>query len=105
MTASVGEFLRTLTEAVLIVLAVSFLALGLHTKPFRLDFRPGLVVGLTIPLVLFHCGFRLGGLHTSILFWLYAVVMVSGDGQVARIRRAEALEDFRGIEEVPQWLR
>ncbi|CAN5343024.1 multidrug efflux RND transporter permease subunit MexK [soil metagenome] len=52
VTASVGEFLRTLTEAVLIVLAVSFIALGLHTKPFRLDFRPGLVVGLTIPLVL-----------------------------------------------------
>lgn len=33
---------------------------------------------LTVPLVLFHCGFRLGGTHTSILFWLYAVVMVSG---------------------------
>ena len=52
VTSSVSEFLRTLTEAVLIVLAVSFLALGLHTKPFRLDLRPGLVVGLTIPLVL-----------------------------------------------------
>jgi len=50
--SSVSEFLHTLTEAVLIVLAVSFLALGLHTKPFRLDFRPGLVVALTIPLVL-----------------------------------------------------
>ncbi len=50
--ASVSEFLHTLFEAVLIVLAVSFLALGLHTKPFRLDIRPGLVVGLTIPLVL-----------------------------------------------------
>jgi multidrug efflux pump len=49
---SVGEFVNTLIEAVLIVLAVSFLALGLHTKPFRLDMRPGLVVGLTIPLVL-----------------------------------------------------
>ncbi|MEQ1862364.1 MAG: hypothetical protein ABMA13_20795 [Chthoniobacteraceae bacterium] len=33
---------------------------------------------LTIPLVLFHCGFRLGGMHTSVLFWLYAIVMVSG---------------------------
>lgn len=33
---------------------------------------------LTIPLVLFHCGFKLGGLHTSVLFWLYAIVMVSG---------------------------
>jgi multidrug efflux pump len=32
---------------------VSFLALGLHTKPkLRLDVRPGLVVALTIPLVL-----------------------------------------------------
>lgn len=52
VSTSVNEFLRTLTEAVLIVLAVSFLALGLHTKPFRLDVRPGLVVALTIPLVL-----------------------------------------------------
>ena len=50
--ASVGEFVHTLIEAVIIVLAVSFLALGLHTKPFRLDIWPGLVVGLTIPLVL-----------------------------------------------------
>lgn len=50
--SSVGEFIHTLIEAVLIVLAVSFLSLGLHTKPFRLDVRPGLVVGLTIPLVL-----------------------------------------------------
>lgn len=33
---------------------------------------------LTIPLVLFHCGFHLGGMHTSVLFWLYATVMVSG---------------------------
>lgn len=52
VTASVGEFIHTLIEAILIVLAVSFLALGLHTKPFRLDVRPGLVVALTIPLVL-----------------------------------------------------
>ncbi|WP_256081824.1 efflux RND transporter permease subunit [Massilia sp. YIM B04103] len=51
--ASVGEFVHTLIEAVLIVLAVSFVALGLHTKPkLRLDVRPGLVVALTIPLVL-----------------------------------------------------
>jgi len=49
---SVNEFLRALTEAVLIVLAVSFVALGFHTKPFRIDIRPGLVVALTIPLVL-----------------------------------------------------
>jgi len=32
----------------------------------------------TIPLVLFHCGFHIGGPHTTILFWLYVVVMVSG---------------------------
>ncbi len=52
VTSSVGEFVQTLIEAVIIVLVVSFLALGLHTKPFRLDIWPGLVVGLTIPLVL-----------------------------------------------------
>jgi multidrug efflux pump subunit AcrB len=51
--ASVGEFVHTLIEAVLIVLAVSFVALGLHSKPkLRLDVRPGLVVALSIPLVL-----------------------------------------------------
>ncbi|MDP3785535.1 MAG: efflux RND transporter permease subunit, partial [Undibacterium sp.] len=52
VASSVGEFVRTLIEAVIIVLVVSFLALGLHTKPWRLDIWPGLVVGLTIPLVL-----------------------------------------------------
>ena len=52
VSSSVGEFVRTLIEAVVIVLAVSFLALGFHTKPLRLDVWPGLVVALTIPLVL-----------------------------------------------------
>ncbi|MBC7732419.1 MAG: efflux RND transporter permease subunit [Bacteriovorax sp.] len=52
VTSSVNEFVGTLIEAVVIVLAVSFIALGLHFKPFRLDWRPGLVVGITIPLVL-----------------------------------------------------
>ncbi len=52
VTESVSEFVHTLIEAVLIVLAVSFVALGLQTRPFRLDMRPGLVVALTIPLVL-----------------------------------------------------
>jgi multidrug efflux pump len=53
VSASVGEFVRTLMEAVIIVLVVSFLALGMHTKPrFHIDIGPGLVVGLTIPLVL-----------------------------------------------------
>jgi len=33
---------------------------------------------LTIPLVLFHCGFHGGGFMTQSLLWLYGVVMVSG---------------------------
>ncbi len=33
---------------------------------------------LTLPLVLFHCGFHLGGWHTGGLMVLYAIVMVSG---------------------------
>lgn len=49
---SVNEFLKVLAEAVIIVLLVSFLALGLHFKPWRIDTRPGLVVLLSIPLVL-----------------------------------------------------
>ena len=72
---SVDEFIHTLIEAVVIVLAVSFLSLGLHTRSgvqpwyrrYELDIRPGLVVGITIPLVLaitflgmYYCGI---GLH------------------------------------------
>ena len=52
---SVNEFVRVLIEAVVIVLAVSVLSLGLHKGGrwgFHLDLRPGLVVGITIPLVL-----------------------------------------------------
>ena len=52
VTSSVNEFVGTLIEAVVIVLGVSFVSLGLHFKPLRLDWRPGLVVGITIPLVL-----------------------------------------------------
>lgn len=54
VSKSVNEFLKTLVEALVIVLAVSFVALGFHKdeKGIRIDFRPGLVVGLTIPLVL-----------------------------------------------------
>ena len=60
VTASVSEFVKVLIEAVVIVLAVSFIALGLHKRPgqhpiwrrYTLDIRPGLVVGITIPLVL-----------------------------------------------------
>ncbi len=52
---SVGEFVRVLIEAVVIVLAVSFISLGLHRGGrfgWHIDIRPGLVVGITIPLVL-----------------------------------------------------
>ena len=49
---SVGEFVKVLVEALVIVLAVSFVSLGLHTRPLRIDIWPGLVVAITIPLVL-----------------------------------------------------
>ena len=52
VSRSVGEFVKVLLEAVVVVLAVSFVSLGLHTKPLRLDVWPGLVVAITIPLVL-----------------------------------------------------
>lgn len=60
VTSSVNEFVKVLIEAVVIVLAVSFISLGLHKRPGKnplwkrwiLDIRPGLVVGITIPLVL-----------------------------------------------------
>ncbi len=54
VAGSVNEFLETLVEALVIVLAVSFIALGFHNNAsgIHIDFRPGLVVGLTIPLVL-----------------------------------------------------
>jgi multidrug efflux pump len=59
VTRSVNEFVKVLIEAVVIVLAVSFLALGLHKREggrglrrYTLDMRPGLVVLITIPLVL-----------------------------------------------------
>ena len=56
VSRSVNEFVGVLIEAVLIVLAVSFISLGLHFKPgswkFSIDWRPGMVVGITIPLVL-----------------------------------------------------
>jgi len=55
VTKSVGEFVHVLIEAVLIVLVVSFVALGLHKGGrfgWHVDIRPGLVVAITIPLVL-----------------------------------------------------
>ena len=63
VAGSVNEFVRVLIEAVVVVLAVSFLSLGLHRKDasvpawrfwraYHLDTRPGMVVLVTIPLVL-----------------------------------------------------
>jgi multidrug efflux pump subunit AcrB len=61
VATSVNEFVKVLVEAVAIVLAVSFISLGLHKRPgtglplwkrWYVDMRPGLVVGITIPLVL-----------------------------------------------------
>jgi multidrug efflux pump len=64
VATSVNEFVRVLIEAVVIVLAVSFISLGFHARPslaghplpwwkrYYIDIRPGLVVGITIPLVL-----------------------------------------------------
>jgi multidrug efflux pump len=64
VTKSVNEFVGVLIEAVVIVLAVSFISLGFHARPippggrlpwwkrYYIDVRPGLVVGITIPLVL-----------------------------------------------------
>ncbi|MDB5890971.1 MAG: acriflavin resistance protein [Polaromonas sp.] len=64
VTTSVNEFVKVLIEAVVIVLAVSFISLGFHARPkvpgrplpwwrrYYIDIRPGLVVGITIPLVL-----------------------------------------------------
>jgi multidrug efflux pump len=57
---SVNEFIAVLIEAIVIVLAVSFISLGLHKRSnatrwhnrYFIDMRPGLVVGITIPLVL-----------------------------------------------------
>ena len=64
VATSVNEFVSVLIEAVVIVLAVSFISLGFHSRPagpsgplpwwrrYYIDIRPGLVVGITIPLVL-----------------------------------------------------
>ncbi|MFD0666291.1 efflux RND transporter permease subunit [Ramlibacter sp. MAHUQ-53] len=62
VSTSVGEFVKVLVEAIVVVLAVSFLSLGLHKhhdgqyrplwRRYYVDMRPGLVVAITIPLVL-----------------------------------------------------
>ncbi len=67
---SISEFVSVLIEAVVIVLVVSFVSLGWHKGGrfgWHIDMRPGLVVGITIPLVLamtFLAMYYLGiGLH------------------------------------------
>jgi multidrug efflux pump subunit AcrB len=66
---SVNEFLKVLVEALVIVLAVSFVTLGLHRREtgrgWTVDMRPGLVVALTIPLVLAltFVGMELAGIN------------------------------------------
>ena len=74
VATSVNEFVGVLIEAVVIVLAVSFIALGFHKRPLQagqslpiwrryyIDIRPGLVVGITIPLVL-------GLTFLAMLYW------------------------------------
>ncbi len=60
VSKSVNEFVSVLVEAIVIVLAVSFVSLGMHKlqgatrwyNRYYVDMRPGLVVGITIPLVL-----------------------------------------------------
>jgi len=60
VASSVNEFVAVLVEAILIVLVVSFVSLGLHRRPgqtpwyrrYYIDMRPGLIVGISIPLVL-----------------------------------------------------
>ena len=60
VSKSVNEFVSVLVEAIVIVLAVSFVSLGMHKRQgatrwynrYYVDMRPGLVVGITIPLVL-----------------------------------------------------
>jgi multidrug efflux pump len=60
VSKSVNEFVGVLIEAIGIVLAVSFISLGIHKRNdstrwynrYYVDMRPGLVVGITIPLVL-----------------------------------------------------
>ena len=60
VASSVNEFVGVLIEAILIVLVVSFVSLGFQRRAgatqwyrrYAIDMRPGLIVGITIPLVL-----------------------------------------------------
>ena len=60
VSKSVNEFIAVLVEAIVIVLAVSFISLGLHRRSqaaswwrrYYVDMRAGWVVAITIPMVL-----------------------------------------------------
>jgi len=90
---SVGHFLRALLEAVLIVLAVSFVSLGL---------RAGLVVTLTIPLVLAitfvimnYLGFTLQRISLGALIIALGLLvddaMIAIETMISRLERGEGL--------------
>jgi multidrug efflux pump len=86
---SVGEFMRSLGEAVLIVLVVSFLSLGART---------GLVVALTIPLVLAgtflamrYFGIDLHRISTGAL--IIALGLLVDDAMIAVEMMARKLEE------------
>jgi multidrug efflux pump len=86
---AVGEFMRSLTEAVAIVLLVSFLSLG---------FRTGLVVALTIPLVLagtflamYYFGIDLHRVSTGAL--IIALGLLVDDAMIAVEMMARKLEE------------
>lgn len=91
---SVSQFTHALFEAVVIVLAVSFLSLGL---------RPGLVVALAIPLVLAMTFVALQYLNISLqrislgaliiaLGLLVDDAMIAVEMMVSRLERGDALE-------------
>ncbi len=90
---AVGHFLQALLEAVLIVLAVSFISLGL---------RAGLVVTLTIPLVLAitfvvmqYTGFTLQRISLGALIIALGLLvddaMIAIETMIARLERGESL--------------
>lgn len=90
---AVGHFLQALLEAVLIVLAVSFISLGL---------RAGLVVALTIPLVLAitfvvmnYTGFTLQRISLGALIIALGLLvddaMIAIETMISRLERGESL--------------
>ncbi len=109
VATSVNEFVKVLIEAVVIVLAVSFLSLGLHRREggsgwrrYTLDVRPGLVVLITIPLVLAitflvmqHWGI---GLHKiSLGSLIIALGLLVDDAIIAVEMMVRKLEEGEGL--------